>query len=71
LAEEENFPGLATINRELIARAKTIGSKQRVGLPRRIEKWSLTSMQQRLVETGGRLFAAMLRRIAALPLPSG
>ncbi len=60
-------------------------------LPRGIEKWSLTSLQQRLVKTGGRLvkharyywlllaeshltkrlFAAMLRRIAALPLPSG
>jgi hypothetical protein len=64
---------------------------RRLVLPRRIEKWSLTSMQQRLVKTGGRLikharyywlllaeshltrrlFAAMLRRIAALPLPSG
>jgi hypothetical protein len=60
-------------------------------LPRRIEKWSLTSLQQRLVKTGGRmikharyywlllaeshltkrLFGAMVRRIAALPLPAG
>ena len=60
-------------------------------LPSRIERWSLTSFEQRLVKTGGRLvkharyyrlllaeshlskrlFAAMLRRIAALPLPSG
>jgi hypothetical protein len=59
--------------------------------PRRIEKWSLTSLQQRLVKTGGRLikharyywlpmaeghltkrlFGAMVRRIAALPLPAG
>jgi hypothetical protein len=60
-------------------------------LPRSIEKWSLTSLQQRLVKTGGRpikharyywllmaeghltkrLFGAMVRRIAALPLPAG
>ena len=32
LAEEENFAGLATINRELIARAEAIGSPQRVVL---------------------------------------
>jgi hypothetical protein len=57
----------------------------------RIEKWSLTSLQQRLVKTVGRLikharyywlllaeshltrrlFAAMVRRIDALPLPTG
>jgi len=60
-------------------------------LPRRIEKRSLTSLQQRLGKTGGRLikharyywplmaeghltkrlFGAMVRRIAALPLPAG
>ena len=60
-------------------------------LPQRIEKWSLTSLQQRLVKTGGRLvkharyywlllaeshltrrlFGSMLRRMAALPLPTG
>mgnify|MGYP005840012151 CR=1 FL=1 len=28
---------------------------RRLGLPKRIEKWSLTSLQQRLVKTGGRL----------------
>ena len=64
---------------------------RRLVLPRRIEKWSLTSLQQRLVKTGGRmikharyywlllaeshltkrLFAAMVQRIAALPLPAG
>jgi hypothetical protein len=64
---------------------------RRLVLPRRIEKWSLTSLQQRLLKTGGRmikharyywlllaeshltkrLFGAMLRRIAALPLPAG
>jgi hypothetical protein len=56
-----------------------------------IADWSLTSLQQRAVKTGGRLvkyaryywmvlaeghltrarFAAMLRRIALLPLPAG
>ena len=56
-----------------------------------IDAWSLTSLQQRLVKTGGRLikharyywlllaeshltrrlFARMLRRIAALPSPAG
>ena len=27
---------------------------RRLGLPKRIDKWSLTSLQQRLVTTGGR-----------------
>ena len=60
-------------------------------LPRKIEKWPLTGLQQRLVKTGGRmikharydwlmlaeshltrrLFGAMVRRIAALPMPAG
>jgi len=60
-------------------------------LPSRIEKWSLSSLQRRLVKTGGRLikharyywlllaeghltrrlFGAMVRRIAALPVPAG
>ena len=64
---------------------------RRLVLPKRIENWSLTSLQQRLVKTGRRLvkharyywlllaeshltrrlFEAMLRRIAALPLPTG
>lgn len=63
---------------------------RRLALPKEIESWSLTSLQQRLVKTGGRLvkharyywlmlaeghltrgrFAAMLRRIAMLPLPA-
>jgi hypothetical protein len=58
---------------------------------KRIDAWSLTSLQQRLVKTGGRLikharyywlllaeghlhrglFGQMLRRIWALPVPSG
>jgi hypothetical protein len=64
---------------------------RRLVLPRRIDHWSLTSLQQRLVKTGGRLvkharyywlvlaeghltrrlFGAMARRIAALPVPAG
>jgi hypothetical protein len=63
---------------------------RRLALPVGISDWSLTSLQQRLVKTGGRLvkharyywmvlaeghltrtrFAAMLRRIALLPLPA-
>jgi hypothetical protein len=64
---------------------------RRLVLPRRIDHWSLTRLQQRLVKTGGRfvkharydwlllaeghltrrLFGAMARRIAALPVPAG
>jgi hypothetical protein len=64
---------------------------RRLVLPNRIGNWSLTSLQQRLVKTGGRLvkharyywlllaeshltrrlFGAMVRRIAALPVPTG
>src|SRR5229473_5341024 len=64
---------------------------RRLALPAQIGKWSLTSLQQRLVKTGGRLikharyywlllaeshltrrlFADMLRKIAALPMPAG
>ena len=63
---------------------------RRLALPAYISDWSLTSLQQRLLKTGGRLvkheryywmvlaeghptrtrFAAMLRRIALLPLPA-
>jgi len=64
---------------------------RRLALPTRVATWSLTSLQQRLVKTGGRLvkharyywlllaeghltrrlFAGMLRKIAALPSPGG
>ena len=64
---------------------------RRLVLPKKIENWSLTSLQQRLVKTGGRLvkharyywlllaeghltrrvFGAILRRIWAMPLPTG
>ena len=62
---------------------------RRLVLPARVDTWSLTSLQQRLVKTGGRLvrhacyywlllaeshltrrlFASMLQRIWALPVP--
>jgi hypothetical protein len=64
---------------------------RRLVLPIRVDSWSLTSLQQRLLKTGGRLikharyywlllaeghltrrlFAGMLRKIAALPSPAG
>lgn len=64
---------------------------RRLVLPPRIDNWSLTSLQQRLLKTGGRLteharyywpllaeshltrrlFGAMVRRITALPVPTG
>ncbi len=64
---------------------------RRLALPMRIDTWSLTSLQQRLVKTGGRLvkharyyrlllaeshltrrlLEGMLRKIAALPAPTG
>ena len=64
---------------------------RRLGLPQRIKSWSLTSLQHRLMKTGGRLvkharyywlllaeghlnrklFAQMLGRLAALPVPGG
>jgi hypothetical protein len=63
---------------------------RRLVLPARVDTWSLTSLQQRLVKTGGRLvrhacyywlllaeshltrrlFASMLQRIWALPVPA-
>jgi len=84
LAREENLTGLATLNRELVARAEGVGSSERVvldmdssespvygeqeqsaynlgnlwrrlALPKMIGNWSLTSLQQHLVKTGGRL----------------
>ncbi len=64
---------------------------RRLVLPKKIDHWSLTSLKQRLVKTGGRLvkharyywlllaeghltrrvFGSILRRIWALPLPTG
>jgi Transposase DDE domain group 1 len=64
---------------------------RRLALPTRVATWSLTSLQQRLVKTGGRLikharyywlllaeshltrrlFAGMMWKILALPLPAG
>jgi len=64
---------------------------RRLALPTQVATWSLTSLQQRLVKTGGRLiqharyywlllaeshltwrlFAGLLRKITALPVPAG
>ena len=56
---------------------------RRLGLPNRIKSWSLTSLQQRLMKTGGRLVKHaryywlvnrrlfMLHRIWALPCRAG
>ena len=40
-------------NKQPVAAYKMAG--RRLGLPPRIKSWSLTSLQQRLVKTGGRL----------------
>jgi hypothetical protein len=47
---------------------------RRLVRPKRIEQWSLTSVQPRLVKTGGRLITHARddwRRLAALPVPAG
>jgi len=49
---------------------------RRLVLPKRIERCSLTSLQQRLVKTGvgwssTLAFESMVRRIEALPVPAG
>jgi len=40
---------------ERSAGAKAHGDSRRLVLPKRIDAWSLTSLQQRIVKTGGRL----------------
>ena len=56
LAQDQNLAGLEAINRELSLLAYNLGNLwQRLALPQRIENWSLTSLQQRLVKTGRRL----------------
>ena len=39
---------------------------RRLALPKRIENWSLTSLQQRLVKTGGRLVKTCARLLATV-----
>ena len=71
--------------------AYNLGNLRRLALPTRSGNWSMTSLRQRLVKTGGRLinyaryywllmaeshltrrlFVGMLRKITALPLPTG
>ncbi len=38
-----------------LAHISDLNLSNRLALPKRIENWSLTSLQQRLVKTGGRL----------------
>ena len=75
---------------QLAVLAYSLGNQwRRLGLPHRIKSWSLTSLQHRLMKTGGhlvkqaryhwlllaegylnrKLFAEMLGRIWALPVP--
>jgi Transposase DDE domain group 1 len=64
--------------------AYNLGNLWRMVLPKRIDKWSLTSLQQRLVKHARyywllladshltrRLFASRVHRIELLPLPGG
>jgi hypothetical protein len=71
----------------VLQQARQPGNLWRLALPKRIENWSLTSLQQRLMKTGGRLveyaryywlwshltkrWFGMLRRIGGLLLPTG
>ena len=52
ISAEEFMRTLLAILGLLVA---AIPLERRLGLPRRIENWSLTSLQHRLVKTGGRL----------------
>ena len=94
-ARVSNDPGLPDPNEvrlQLSVLAYNLGNLwRRLVLPTRIERWSLTRLQQRLVKIGGRLvkharyywllpaeshltrrlFGSMLRRILALPVPTG
>ena len=76
---------------ELGGKGKPGNLWRRLVLPKRIDYWSLTRRQQRLVKTGNglvkharyywlllaeshltrRLFGSMVRRIEALPVPTG
>ena len=48
--------GLNEVRLQLSVRAYNLGNLwRRLVLPPRIKRWSLTSLQQRLVQTGGRL----------------
>jgi hypothetical protein len=81
----------APLDRRIVLHLYSGAKSVRLNAAGRIDGWSLTSLQQRLVKTGGRLikharyywlllaeshltrrlFAGMLRKIAALPLPAG
>jgi hypothetical protein len=48
-------PGAVVAERDRLQPGESRGAGRRLVLPRRIGNWSLTSLQQRLVKTGGRL----------------
>ena len=73
LAEEENLAGLKAISRDLIAKAGSVDSQQRVvktggRLIKHARYCWLLLAESHLTR---RLFGAMLQRIAALPSPAG
>jgi hypothetical protein len=52
-------PASASIYQKSFASTDIIPYERRLVLPKRIDMWSLTSLQQRLVKTGGRLVKHM------------
>jgi hypothetical protein len=73
LAEEENLAGLKAISRDLIAKAGSVDSQQRVvktggRLIKHARYCWLLLAESHLTR---RLFGAMLQRIAVLPSPAG
>jgi hypothetical protein len=73
LAEEENLAGLKAISRDLIAKAGSVDSQQRVvktggRLIKHARYYWLLLAEGHLTR---RLFTAMVRRIDLLPLPAG
>jgi hypothetical protein len=48
-------PGAVVAERDRLQPGESREAGRRLVLPKKIENWSLTSLQQRLVKTGGRL----------------
>ena len=60
MVERGKLPGVVRIGKRILFRRVELmrwldNLWRRLVLPKRIESWSLTSLQQRLVKTGGRL----------------
>jgi hypothetical protein len=47
--------GAAGVERDCLQPGESRAAGRRLALPKRIENWSLTSLQQRLVKAGGRV----------------